>query len=54
MAVCRAWGTIVVFSAHFRAVILGFAMRAEDSFLAVNSHVALFSTFEACGPISYD
>ena len=53
VAVCGAWGIVVVFPACFCVMILNPAVCAENSFSPVYSHVTLFSTFKACGPVSY-
>ena len=53
MAACGTRSAVVVFSASFDVVVWAPAVCAEDSFLtAFDSHVALFSTSEACRTIS--
>ena len=52
VAVCGACGIIMVFPACFCVVVCSSAVCAKDSFSAVHSHVTLFSTFEASGPVS--
>ena len=52
LAVGWARCIVMLLPACFCVMVVGSAMVAEYSFSAFTSHVALFSTSEACGSIS--
>ena len=52
LAMGPARGIVMLFPACFCVVVVASALIAEYSFSAFTSHVALFSTSEACRSIS--
>ena len=52
LAIGRAWGIVMLFPACFCVVVVAPAVVTEYSFSAFTSHMALFSTSEACRSIS--
>ena len=51
VAVSGAWDVVALFSACLCVMVVGSAKCAVDSFPALQSHMALFSTFVACGSV---
>ena len=52
LTVGGTWGIVMLFPACFCVVVVASAVVAKYPFSAFHSHVALFSTSEACQSIS--